>query len=89
MIYKRSCQIGNYLAGHVPPNRKLFGGTVPPNRKLFGRTVPPNSLPLKKMSNFKIFHIQGANKWYYFLSKPATRPPDYIDVLLERKAQNV
>ena len=59
MVYKRikgSHQIGNYLAGHVPPNRKLFGetvppnrklfgGTVPPNRKLFGRTVPPNSLP--------------------------------------------
>ena len=41
-----SCQIGNYLEGHVPPNRKLFGGTVPPNRKLFGGTVPPNSLPL-------------------------------------------
>ena len=49
MVYARiigSRQIGNYLAGHVPPNRKLFGGTVPPNRKLFGRTVPPNSLPL-------------------------------------------
>ena len=49
MVYTRiigSRQIGNYLAGHVPPNRKLFGGTVPPNRKLFGGTVPPNSLPL-------------------------------------------
>ena len=55
-----SCQIGNYLAGHVPPNRKLFGGTVPPkrklfggtippNRKLFGGTVPPNSLPQIKL----------------------------------------
>ena len=34
MVYTRiigSRQIGNYLAGHVPPNRKLFGGTVPPN----------------------------------------------------------
>ena len=27
----RSCQIGNYLAGHVLLNRKLFCGTVPPN----------------------------------------------------------
>ena len=26
-----SPQKGNYLKGHVPPNRKLFGGTVPPN----------------------------------------------------------
>ena len=34
MVYKRiigSHQIGNYLAGHVPPIRKSFGGTVPPN----------------------------------------------------------
>ena len=49
MVYTRiigSRQIGNYLEGHVPPNRNLFGGTVPPNRKLFGVTVPPNSLPL-------------------------------------------
>ena len=32
MVYTRiigSRQIGNYLAGHVPPNRKLFGGTCP------------------------------------------------------------
>ena len=32
MVYKRfvgSCQIGIYLAGHVPPNRKLYGGTCP------------------------------------------------------------
>ena len=43
-----SRQIGNYLAGHVPPNRNLFGGTVPPNRKLFGGTVPPNSFPQNK-----------------------------------------
>ena len=45
MSYKRikgSRQIRNYLAGHVPPNRKLFCGTVPPNRKLFGGTVLPN-----------------------------------------------
>ena len=43
MIYKKikgSRQIGNYLAGHVPPNRKLFGGTV-----------PPNSLPHKKIKH--------------------------------------
>ena len=65
MIYKRikgSRQIGNYLAGHVPPNRKLFGGTVPPYRKLFGgtvslnrkflgRTASPNNFPL----SFKLF----------------------------------
>ena len=54
MIYKRikgSRQIGNYLADHVPPNRKLFGGTVPPNRKLFGGTVPPNCLPHKKIKH--------------------------------------
>ena len=58
---------------------------------LFDKGSCPNKWNnwIKKMSNFKIFHIQGANKWYYFLSKPATRPPDYIDVLLERKAQNV
>ena len=34
MVYTRiigSRQIRNYLAGHVPPNRKLFGGTVPQN----------------------------------------------------------
>ena len=32
MVYTRiigSHQIGNYLAGYVPPNRKLFGGTCP------------------------------------------------------------
>ena len=51
MVYTRiigSRQIGNYLARHVPPNRKLFGETVPPNRKLFGGTVTPNSLPKKE-----------------------------------------
>ena len=56
MIYKRIKgfrQIGNYLAGIVPSNRKLFGGTVPTNRKLYGRTVPPNSFPLKGESQCK------------------------------------
>ena len=49
-----SRQIGNYLVGHVPPNRKLFGGTVPQNRKLFGTNVLPNSLPQKYNSCFEI-----------------------------------
>ena len=44
---EKFCQIGNHLAGHVPPNKKLFGWTVPPNKKLFGGTVLSNSLPYK------------------------------------------
>ena len=42
MVYTRiigSGQIGNYLAGHVPPNRKLFGGTVPPNSLLLNNMI--------------------------------------------------
>ena len=38
-----SRQIGNYLEGHVPPNRKLFGGTVPPNslpQSFLGSKIP-------------------------------------------------
>ena len=53
MIYKRikgSRQIGNYLAGHVPPNRKLFG-----------RTVPPNSLPLESL-NKRNFNLENGKR---------------------------
>ena len=41
MFYKGIIRSRQNFEGHVPPNRKLFGG------KLFGGTVPPNSLPLK------------------------------------------
>ena len=66
MIYKRikgSRQIGNYLAGHVPPNRKLFGRTVPPN------SLPPFRFAVKFFYLANNFAFYGKSAPFSFLDE--------------------